>query len=73
MAEKKPTICLWQDGFKWFWDDAEDHGGFDRCIPSGPFDTRTAAIDDALDVFGAESLRINWGMPEHYRAAQATN
>lgn len=62
----KPKICLWQEQNKWYWDDAEDHGGFDRCKPAGPFDTEVKAIKDASALFGAESMLVAYQKPEHY-------
>lgn len=60
-------IHTWQDNDKWFWDDAENHGGFDACVPSGPFDTEDGALKDAADCFGSEIDEIITGeMPSHY-------
>jgi hypothetical protein len=52
-----------ESGF--FWDDAEDHGGFDRNTPCGPFEKREQAVQDATKCFGQEPTIIE-GKPERY-------
>lgn len=49
----------------YFWDDAEDHGGFDRNVPCGPFETRELAIQDAKAVF-TDGLTVLDGKPFRY-------
>lgn len=61
------TICLWENqrGL-WYWDDAEDHGGFDAISPMGPFDSRRAAMADAQHMFGQCVVAWQDGEPSHY-------
>lgn len=68
--ENAALVSLWWDdgsgererGF-WF-DDAEDSGGFDRISPNGPHSTRHMAQLAALDLF--KSARFVAGPPLHY-------
>lgn len=53
-----------EDGPGWFWDDAEDHGGFDRNVSCGPFASRDEAIQDANEIFG--NAEVIDGKPERY-------
>ena len=56
-------IHIWyNDG--WYWDDAEDHGGYDRNTPCGPFNARRLAIADAEEVATIEE--IIEGKPTRY-------
>jgi len=57
-------VHLWSDDDGHYWDDSEDHGGFDRNVPSGPFDTREAATQDAKELFG--NITIVDGKPSRY-------
>ncbi len=60
------TVCIWQGRDSgWYWDDSEDHGGFDRISPMGPHDTEAAAEADARDLF--PGCAIEAGPPLHYR------
>lgn len=60
------VICIWQGRDSgWYWDDSEDHGGFDRISPMGPHDTETAAEADARAMF--PGCAIEAGPPLHYR------
>ena len=65
------TICCWhredEDESKqgWYWDDSEDHGGFDRISPNGPHPTAEAAKRDAQKTFNATVTMIG-GQPNHY-------
>ena len=54
-----PTIYLWNDDGNWYWDDAEDHGGFDRNVPSGPFDAELAALEDAASSFNTPASEFD--------------
>lgn len=63
------AIHIWQEDGDWYWDDAEDHGGFDRCVPSGPFATETNAYLDASSLFGSaiDEDDVHYGSkPTHY-------
>jgi hypothetical protein len=57
-------IHVWEEKGEWFWDDAEDHGGFDRNVPSGPFASRDEAIQDANEIFG--DAEVVDGKPDRY-------
>lgn len=63
-------VCVWwEDGGAdraqgFYFDDAEDHGGFDRISPSGPHSTRHMAELAALDLY--RSARFIDGKPLHY-------
>lgn len=58
-------IHVWHiDGEGWFWDDAEDHGGYDRCVPCGPFRARIDALKDAESICGVYDVED--GPPLHY-------
>ena len=61
-------IAVWFDADKggFAWDDAEDHGGFDRVSPQGYFHTRAAAMQDAREAFPNDSIEFEDGKPEHY-------
>lgn len=56
---------IWFENDCYFWDDAEDHGGFDRNVPTGPFDTRERAVADARVVFG-QGVDLVEGRPPRY-------
>jgi hypothetical protein len=58
-------IHTWEENGEWYWDDAEDHGGFDRNVPCGPFLSRDATIADAAEVFGPDVL-VQDGKPGRY-------
>jgi hypothetical protein len=58
------AVHIWEENGEWYWDDAEDHGGFDRCVPSGPFPNRLAAIIAADPQHG--DIEIREGKPPHY-------
>jgi len=60
-----PKVYMWQEETKFFWDDAEDHGGFDRNVPCGPFDSRKEAIIDVASLFRVKPEVIE-GKPERY-------
>ncbi len=39
-----PAFNVWPDPYRsWWWDDVEDHGGYDRNVACGPFESREAA------------------------------
>ena len=63
-------ICVWFDEKvqAYFWDDSEDHGGFDRCVPSGPFETQGAAITDAESIIEIDS--VSDYAPYYYRESE---
>jgi hypothetical protein len=69
---KAPTIHVWHDSEAkgWLWDDAEDHGGYDRCVPCGPFASEDDAERDALTVMCSTidtGLHVERGCPPlHY-------
>src|ERR1700722_11594390 len=51
----------------WYWDDAEDHGGFDRVSPQGPFNGFDDAKADAVSNLGAKAIsRIETDPPYFY-------
>lgn len=60
-----PQAHIWHEKEGYFWDDAEDHGGFDRNVPSGPFATHELAVQDATECFG-ETPAILDGKPFRY-------
>lgn len=59
-----PAMCCWWDRGGWYWDDAEDHGGFDRASPNGPCGSKCEAQADAENLLGP----CTWfdGTPGHY-------
>jgi hypothetical protein len=61
-----PAIHLWEEDLLWFWDDAEDHGGFDRNVATGPFASDIAALADAQACMGSEDLEVISGKPPRY-------
>lgn len=48
------AIHIWRIGNVCYWDDAENHGGFDACVPSGPYKNKLDALLDACSVFGMD-------------------
>lgn len=63
------TVCIWnQDDRGWLWDDAEDHGGFDRVSPKGPFASEQEAKQDAADFFktNVDNLEVINRRPDYY-------
>ena len=63
-----PQAHIWhEEGHEegYFWDDAEDHGGFDRNVPCGPFATYELALKDAKVLFPDE-LTVLEGKPHRY-------
>ena len=56
---------IWCEQSQWFWDDAEDHGGFDRISPQGPFYSMDSARADAIARFPFP-IEFKDGKPEHY-------
>lgn len=70
----RAAIHVWSDGGAFYWDDAEDHGGFDRNSPTGPFHDEARAIEDAAACFGIEATQfaeINRDPPDRYAPAEA--
>lgn len=63
-------INLWfKENLGYFWDDSEDHGGFDRCIPNGPHSSVKVCLQDAANCFDCsqECLAVEEGNPPvHY-------
>ena len=58
---------VWQEDDSWYWDDAENHGGFDACVPTGPFTTKSNALNDIIYVLGDSIDDIVIGeKPTHY-------
>lgn len=49
-----------------YWDDAEDHGGFDRNVPCGPFPNRMVAQADAAVCCGAITVEDTDLPPARY-------
>lgn len=61
------AVCIWFEGDGFWFDSAEDSGGFDRISPNGPHSTRHMAELAALDLY--RSARFIDGKPRHYTAA----
>ena len=61
------NIHVWEENGEWFWDDADDHGGFDRNVPCGPFPAKHAAIADANTISPNAPVRlvINYKPPRY--------
>lgn len=67
---RAPTVCVWpRNSGLWFWDDAEDHGGFDRISPMGPFHSREDAVADVRAIWTCAEIAD--GYPDHYPSAEA--
>lgn len=49
--EPPHSVHVWTEGGEYFWDDSEDHGGFDRNVPSGPFTSYGDAVSDAKEIW----------------------
>lgn len=68
--ENAAPVCVWwEDGADdrergFYFDSAEDSGGFDRISPNGPHSTRHAAELAALDLY--RSARFIPSRPMHY-------
>lgn len=61
------TVRVWESwAGVWFWDDAEDHGGFDRISPMGPHTSKQSAMDHATQCFNGMRLTFEDGKPDHY-------
>jgi hypothetical protein len=59
------AIHVWHEDGRFFWDDAEDHGGFDRNVPCGPFPSRESAIEDAQQLFPANVHVFDFKPPRY--------
>lgn len=69
-------VCVWHhdggeiDGLEydpgWYWDDSEDHGGYDRISPMGPYEDVTTVLGDASSVFEDTDVVFTMNMPDHY-------
>jgi hypothetical protein len=57
-------VCIWHEPNGWFWDVAEDHGGFDRCVAEGPFPSEDAALADAVGVFDTHLHALSRSTPK---------
>ena len=66
------TVHIWpsEQGTFWFWDTAEDSGGFDRLVPTGPFQSRQLCIRDVREAFfdTGQPITLLEGKPERYIA-----
>lgn len=62
------TIKVWSSRLGWRWDDAEDHGGFDRISPSKGFVGSDDAVEDARATFKDSIVVVENGTPDHYGA-----
>jgi hypothetical protein len=65
------TVHIWpsEQGTFWFWDTAEDSGGFDRLVPTGPFRSRQLCIKDVREAFfDTDQITLLEGKPERYIA-----
>lgn len=60
------ALCVWHTEAGWVWDDSEDHGGFDRCVPMGPFNTEEAAMLDGKNTFPDNPVSFRRSKPDHY-------
>jgi len=70
-SRKLVKICVWyaadpERGTGWFYDTAEDSGGFDRISPQGPFQTKEAAKGSARLVYLTLCEFLEDVTPEHY-------
>lgn len=65
------ALCVWYADTGWVWDDSEDHGGFDRCVPRGPFDTEEEAMLDAKSTFPKNAVSFRRSKPDHYHDKDA--
>lgn len=66
MEKPKWKCAIWhEEGKGWRWDDAEDHGGYDRISPSELFPTRELAEADARDSFDMDVV-FEDKKPDHY-------
>jgi hypothetical protein len=77
MTDKRPTvrINIWPDpdshGF--FWDVSEDHGGYDRCSPMGPWHSIPFAREHAERTFNTATVVATVGNPpDHYTDARGS-
>lgn len=59
------TVCIWFENEAWWWDDAEDHGGFDRVSPQGPHYSMDFARADAIRRLPF-AIEFRDGKPTHY-------
>jgi hypothetical protein len=66
------TVHIWpsEQGTFWFWDTAEGSGGFDRLVPTGPFQSRQLCIRDVREAFfdTGQPIKMLEGKPERYIA-----
>jgi hypothetical protein len=66
------TVHIWpsEQGTFWFWDTAEDSGGFGYTVPTGPFTSRQLCIKDAREVFLdiGQPITLLEGKPARYLA-----
>lgn len=64
------SIHIWQEDDGCYWDDAENHGGFDAAVQMGPFKTKLVALLDACSVFSIDMdsfAAIHYdSKPSHY-------
>jgi hypothetical protein len=63
-----PTMnfCIWEEDDGHYWDDAEDHGGYDRISPIGPFTNWMDAYYDLCKTFPDKWAGIHFRKPYHY-------
>jgi hypothetical protein len=57
-------VHIWEESDGFYWDDAEDHGGYDRNVPCGPFSSEERAVLDACSV--CDLIEIIDGKPWRY-------
>lgn len=58
-------VSVWMGrDLAWYWDDSEDHGGFDRISPDGPHKTEQDARESAR--WFSPECEIEAGPPLHY-------
>jgi hypothetical protein len=62
------TVCVWtrKDTDLLYWDDAEDHGGFDRISPMGPFKTDAELRLNVSETFAGSNIEYVHEMPDYY-------
>lgn len=64
------TIYMWNKDSKYFWNDAETHGGFDDAVEAGPFESQFDALADAAWCFNKPLCKIKIIHDEDPRCTQ---
>ena len=68
MYEDLPVyqIAVWFEPDGWYWDDAEDHGGYDRISPNGPYASKVEAAKNAEFCYGGQIEIVYGQRPDYY-------